>query len=106
MYLGEITRNTLLVLADAAPQPILFGGKAPEQALRARYGGTQPRREGLERRRRQRRGRRYRGACGGSGEARPCHASGKRPCASTSATRRARCPCAMQRSLPCAVLRG
>lgn len=46
MYPGEITRNTLLVLVDAAPQPILFGGKAPEQALQARYGGTQPRREG------------------------------------------------------------
>ncbi|KAH9008368.1 hypothetical protein EDB84DRAFT_1551270 [Lactarius hengduanensis] len=25
MYLGEITRNTLLALVDAAPQPILFG---------------------------------------------------------------------------------
>ncbi|KAH8984619.1 hypothetical protein EDB92DRAFT_1950679 [Lactarius akahatsu] len=46
MYLGEITRNTLLALVDAAPQPILFGSKAPEQALRARHGGAQPRRDG------------------------------------------------------------
>ncbi|KAH9016197.1 hypothetical protein EDB84DRAFT_1524469, partial [Lactarius hengduanensis] len=31
-----------LALVDAAPQPVLFGGKAPEHALRARHGGAQP----------------------------------------------------------------
>ncbi|KAH9008372.1 hypothetical protein EDB85DRAFT_2066878 [Lactarius pseudohatsudake] len=46
--LGEITRDTLLALVDAAPQPIFFGSKAPEQALRARHGGAQPRRDGSE----------------------------------------------------------
>ncbi|KAH9017969.1 hypothetical protein EDB85DRAFT_2014028 [Lactarius pseudohatsudake] len=35
MYLGEITRDTLLALA-------------PEQALRARHGGAQPCRDGSE----------------------------------------------------------
>ncbi|KAH9007711.1 hypothetical protein EDB84DRAFT_1553164 [Lactarius hengduanensis] len=48
--LGEITRDTLLALVDAAPQPIPFGSKAPEQALRARHGGAQPRRDGQRRR--------------------------------------------------------
>jgi hexokinase len=28
MYLGEITRNILVSLIDAAPKPLLFGGKA------------------------------------------------------------------------------
>lgn len=37
MYLGEITRNVLLALVDAAPQPILFGGKATEN-LNKHYG--------------------------------------------------------------------
>ncbi|KAH9014677.1 hypothetical protein EDB84DRAFT_1568044 [Lactarius hengduanensis] len=36
----------LLALVDAASQPVLFGSKAPEQALRA--GGAQPRRDGNE----------------------------------------------------------
>ena len=31
MYLGEITRNVLLALVDATPQPILFAGKATER---------------------------------------------------------------------------
>ncbi|KAH9017686.1 hypothetical protein EDB85DRAFT_2155006 [Lactarius pseudohatsudake] len=48
MYLSEITRDTLLALVDAASQPVLFGSKAPEQALRARHGGAQPRRDGSE----------------------------------------------------------
>ncbi|KAH9068266.1 hypothetical protein EDB83DRAFT_2314750 [Lactarius deliciosus] len=48
MYLGKITRDTLLALVDAAPQPIIFGSKAPEQALRARRGGAQLRRDGGE----------------------------------------------------------
>jgi hexokinase len=37
MYLGEITRNILLALVDAAPQPILFGGKATDR-LNKHYG--------------------------------------------------------------------
>ena len=37
MYLGEITRNVLLALVDAAPKPILFGGKATER-LNRHYG--------------------------------------------------------------------
>ncbi|KAH9962411.1 hexokinase-domain-containing protein [Russula dissimulans] len=37
MYLGEITRNILLALVDAAPKPILFGGKATER-LNKHYG--------------------------------------------------------------------
>jgi len=37
MYLGEITRNVLLALVDAAPQPILFSGKATER-LNKHYG--------------------------------------------------------------------
>ena len=37
MYLGEITRNVLLALVDAAPQPILFGGIATER-LNKHYG--------------------------------------------------------------------
>ncbi|KAI0296056.1 hypothetical protein B0F90DRAFT_1637035 [Multifurca ochricompacta] len=37
MYLGEITRNILLALVDAAPKPILFGGKATAH-LNKHYG--------------------------------------------------------------------
>ena len=37
MYLGEITRNILLALVDAAPKPILFDGKATER-LNKHYG--------------------------------------------------------------------
>jgi len=37
MYLGEITRNVLLALIDAAPKPFLFGGKATE-VLNRHYG--------------------------------------------------------------------
>jgi hexokinase len=37
MYLGEITRNVLLALVDATPQPILFGGKGTER-LNKHYG--------------------------------------------------------------------
>jgi hexokinase len=37
MYLGEITRNLLLALVDAAPKPILFDGKATER-LNRHYG--------------------------------------------------------------------
>lgn len=37
MYLGEITRNLLLALIDATPQPILFDGKATE-SLNKHYG--------------------------------------------------------------------
>ncbi|KAH9030231.1 hypothetical protein EDB83DRAFT_1850945 [Lactarius deliciosus] len=48
MYLGKITRDTLLALVDAAPRPIIFGSKAPEQALRPRRGGAQLRRDGSE----------------------------------------------------------
>ncbi|KAJ7087206.1 hypothetical protein B0H15DRAFT_931230 [Mycena belliarum] len=37
MYLGEITRNILLSLVDAAPQSLLFGGKTTT-ALNAQWG--------------------------------------------------------------------
>ncbi|TFY67589.1 hypothetical protein EVG20_g3881 [Dentipellis fragilis] len=37
MYLGEITRNILVALVDAAPHPILFKGKASD-ALNQHYG--------------------------------------------------------------------
>ncbi len=37
MYLGEITRNILLALIDAAPKPILFNGKSTER-LNKHYG--------------------------------------------------------------------
>lgn len=37
MYLGEITRNVLLALIDAAPKPFLFGGKATD-VLNRHYG--------------------------------------------------------------------
>jgi len=37
MYLGEITRNILLALVDAAPKPILFNGKSTER-LNKHYG--------------------------------------------------------------------
>jgi hexokinase len=37
MYLGEITRNALLALIDAAPRPLLFGGRA-SKALNEHYG--------------------------------------------------------------------
>jgi hexokinase len=37
MYLGEITRNVLLSLVDAAPKPILFAGKSTKQ-LNTHYG--------------------------------------------------------------------
>ena len=37
MYLGEITRNLLLALVDAAPKPILFNGKSTER-LNRHYG--------------------------------------------------------------------
>lgn len=37
MYLGEITRNLLLSLVDAAPQPLLFGGRS-SKALNTHYG--------------------------------------------------------------------
>lgn len=37
MYLGEITRNILLSLVDAAPRPILFNGLASRE-LNQHYG--------------------------------------------------------------------
>lgn len=37
MYLGEITRNILLALIDAAPKPLLFNGKA-STVLNTHYG--------------------------------------------------------------------
>lgn len=37
MYLGEVTRNVILSLIDAAPKPILFGGKSSE-VLNKHYG--------------------------------------------------------------------
>ncbi|KAI0959286.1 hypothetical protein AcW1_004152 [Taiwanofungus camphoratus] len=37
MYLGEITRNILLSLIDAAPRPLLFNGKSSEP-LNTHYG--------------------------------------------------------------------
>lgn len=38
MYLGEITRNILLALIDAAPKPLLFNGRVGSGALNAHYG--------------------------------------------------------------------
>ena len=37
MYLGEITRNILLSLVDAAPKPLLFNGRSSE-VLNTHYG--------------------------------------------------------------------
>lgn len=37
MYLGEITRNVLLSLIDAAPKPLLFNGRSSKQ-LNTHYG--------------------------------------------------------------------
>ena len=37
MYLGEITRNILLSLVDAAPHPLLFNGRASRE-LNQHYG--------------------------------------------------------------------
>ncbi|KAI0662933.1 hexokinase [Cubamyces menziesii] len=37
MYLGEITRNILLALVDAAPKPLLFNGRSSTQ-LNTHYG--------------------------------------------------------------------
>lgn len=37
MYLGEITRNVLLSLLDAAPKPLLFNGRSSKQ-LNSHYG--------------------------------------------------------------------
>ena len=37
MYLGEITRNVLLSLVDAAPRPLLFNGRA-SKTLNTHYG--------------------------------------------------------------------
>lgn len=37
MYLGEVTRNVILSLIDAAPKPILFGGKSSD-VLNKHYG--------------------------------------------------------------------
>ncbi|KAH8997028.1 hypothetical protein EDB86DRAFT_3076962 [Lactarius hatsudake] len=52
MYLGEITRNTLLMLVDAVPQPILFGAssRGPGAAEMAAKRTTLPRRlRGIQR---------------------------------------------------------
>lgn len=38
MYLGEITRNILLALIDAAPKPLLFNGRVGSGALNHHYG--------------------------------------------------------------------
>jgi len=38
MYLGEITRNILLALIDAAPKSLLFNGQAGSGALNKHYG--------------------------------------------------------------------
>lgn len=38
MYLGEITRNILLALIDAAPKPLLFNGRAGSGILNNHYG--------------------------------------------------------------------
>ena len=38
MYLGEITRNILLALIDAAPKPLLFNGRVGSGALNKHYG--------------------------------------------------------------------
>ena len=37
MYLGEITRNVLLSLVDAAPKPLLFNGRSSD-VLNSHYG--------------------------------------------------------------------
>ena len=37
MYLGEITRNILISLVDAAPRPLLFNGRVSKQ-LNTHYG--------------------------------------------------------------------
>ena len=37
MYLGEIARHVMLYLVDAAPKPLLFGGKSTP-ALNKHYG--------------------------------------------------------------------
>lgn len=38
MYLGEVARNILLALIDAAPEPLLFGGWAGSGVLNKHYG--------------------------------------------------------------------
>ena len=38
MYLGEITRNILLTLIDAAPKPLLFNGRIGSGILNKHYG--------------------------------------------------------------------
>lgn len=38
MYLGEITRNILLALIDAAPKPLLFNGRVGSGLLNNHYG--------------------------------------------------------------------
>ena len=38
MYLGEVTRNILLALIDAAPKPLLFNGRAGSGILNKHYG--------------------------------------------------------------------
>jgi len=38
MYLGEITRNILLSLIDAAPKPLLFNGRVGSGSLNKHYG--------------------------------------------------------------------
>ena len=38
MYLGEITRNILLALVDAAPKPLLFNGRVGSGTLNKHYG--------------------------------------------------------------------
>ena len=38
MYLGEIVRNILLALIDAAPKPLLFNGRIGSGALNEHYG--------------------------------------------------------------------
>jgi len=38
MYLGEITRNILLALIDAAPKPLLFNGRVGSGSLNKHYG--------------------------------------------------------------------
>lgn len=38
MYLGEVTRNILLALIDAAPKPLLFNGRVGSGILNNHYG--------------------------------------------------------------------
>ena len=38
MYLGEVTRNILLALIDAAPKPLLFNGRVGSGTLNKHYG--------------------------------------------------------------------